>query len=52
MHRHPRDLVHRFFERFEGGAAQAAFQEGLDHFLANIRKRAVEKKKEMDEKNA
>lgn len=46
MNRPPRDLVHRFFERFNGGDAQAAFQQGVDHFLSHIAKRAVEKKKE------
>mmetsp|Transcript_48111 Transcript_48111/g.121258 ORF Transcript_48111/g.121258 Transcript_48111/m.121258 type:complete len:333 (-) Transcript_48111:120-1118(-) len=46
MNRHPRDLVHRFFDRFDSGEAQAAFQEGVDHFLGHIRRRAEEKKKE------
>merc|ERR1719433_804666 len=46
MNRHPRDLVHRFFDKFESGDAHKAFQEGLDHFLKQIANRAVEKKKE------
>jgi len=49
MNRPPRDLVHRFFERFESDQAQAAFQEGVDHFLGHIQKRAVQKKAEMEE---
>merc|ERR1719230_1657950 len=46
MKRPPRDLVPRFFERFERDASRAAFEEGVDHFLKQIRKRAVDKKKE------
>jgi len=46
MRRPPRDLVPRFFERFDSGEAQAAFQEGVDHFLKHIANRAIEKKKE------
>jgi len=46
MNRPARDLVHRFFERFDSGQAQAAFQEGVDHFLGHIRKRAIDKKRE------
>merc|ERR1712113_519344 len=52
MNRHPRDLVHRFFERFDGGEAQAAFQEGVDHFLGHIARRAVEKRREEAEEAA
>lgn len=52
MHRHPRDLVHRFFDRFDEGPAKAAFQEGVDHFLKHIEKRAVDKKKEEAEEAA
>jgi len=46
MKRHPRDLVHRFFDKFDNGQAQQAFKEGVDHFLGHIRRRAKEKKKE------
>lgn len=46
MNRPPRDLVHRFFDRFDSGDAQSAFQEGVDHFLKQIKKRAVDKKRE------
>jgi len=46
MKRPPRDLVHRFFDRFDSGDAQAAFQEGVDHFLKHIERRAIERKKE------
>jgi len=52
MNRHPRDLVHRFFDRFDCGEAQKAFQEGVDHFLGHIRRRAVEKKREEEEEEA
>lgn len=48
MKRPPRDLVPRFFERFERDASRAAFEEGVDHFLKQIRKRAVDKKKEQE----
>lgn len=46
MKRPPRDLVHRFFEKFQHPEAQNAFQEGVTHFLGHIKTRAVEKKKE------
>merc|ERR1712125_119195 len=49
MHRPPRDLVHRFFEKFNEGEAQNAFREGVAHFLGHIARRAVEKKKEEEE---
>jgi len=52
MNRHPRDLVHRFFDRFDSGEAQAAFQEGVDHFLGHIKRRAEDKKKEEAEEAA
>lgn len=52
MNRPPRDLVHRFFDRFDGGEAQHAFQEGVDHFLGHIARRAEEKKKEEAEEAA
>eukprot|EP00929_Paragymnodinium_shiwhaense_P001213 TRINITY_DN101434_c0_g1_i1.p1 TRINITY_DN101434_c0_g1~~TRINITY_DN101434_c0_g1_i1.p1 ORF type:complete len:322 (-),score=108.48 TRINITY_DN101434_c0_g1_i1:257-1222(-) len=46
MNRPPRDLVHRFFDRFDSGEARGAFQEGVDHFLKQIKARAVQKRKE------
>jgi len=46
MKRPPRDLVPRFFEKFEGDASRAAFQEGVDHFRAQLEKRAIAKKAE------
>lgn len=49
MKRPPRDLVPRFFERFEREESRAAFQEGVDHFLGHIARRAKEKKKEQEE---
>jgi len=52
MRRPPRDLVPRFFERFEGDASKAAFQEGVDHFMKNLIQRAKDKKKEEEEAEA
>merc|ERR1719201_1869736 len=52
MNRPPRDLVHRFFDRFDTGEARGAFQEGVDHFLKQIKKRAVDKRKEMEKEMA
>jgi len=49
MKRHPRDLVPRFFEKFERDESRAAFQEGVDHFMKQLQKRAVDKKKEQEE---
>jgi len=46
MKRHPRDLVHRFFDKFDTAGGQEAFQQGVDHFLGHIERRAIEKKKE------
>jgi cell division cycle protein 37 len=46
MRRPPRDLVPRFFEKFVGDAQRAAFQEGVDHFAAQLAKRAIQKKEE------
>jgi len=46
MKRPPRDLVPRFFEKFENPASRAAFQEGVDHFAAQLAKRAIVKKEE------
>jgi cell division cycle protein 37 len=52
MNRPPRDLVHRFFDKFDNGDAKAAFHEGVEHFLGHIRRRAEEKKKEEAEEAA
>lgn len=49
MKRHPRDLIPRFFEKFEQENSRAAFQEGVDHFMKQLQKRAVDKKKEQEE---
>jgi len=46
MKRPPRDLVPRFFDRFENPASRAPFQEGVDHFVKHIISRAIDKKKE------
>lgn len=52
MNRPPRDLVHRFFEKFQGDQAQEAFQQGVDSFLGHIKNRAIQKKKEQEEEDA
>lgn len=49
MKRPPRDLVPRFFEKFERDESRAAFQEGVDHFKEQLIKRAIVKKQEQDE---
>jgi len=49
MRRPPRDLVPRFFEKFEGDQSKAAFQEGVDHFMKHIVERAKVKKKEEEQ---
>jgi len=46
MKRPPRDLVPRFFEKFEHDQSRAAFQEGVDHFKKHLIQRAIDKKKE------
>merc|ERR1740138_1398278 len=48
MRRPPRDLVPRFFEKFEHEQSRAAFQEGVDHFRKQIAKRAIDKKAEQE----
>merc|ERR1711879_143972 len=48
MRRPPRDLVHRFFERFQSDEGRAAFQQGVDTFAGHIRTRAVQKKAERE----
>lgn len=53
VHRHPRDMVDDFFERFaeeNGESVRVAFQEGVDNFAVNIQKRAEEKKREQENK--
>eukprot|EP00930_Biecheleria_cincta_P099080 TRINITY_DN90734_c0_g1_i1.p1 TRINITY_DN90734_c0_g1~~TRINITY_DN90734_c0_g1_i1.p1 ORF type:complete len:328 (-),score=95.35 TRINITY_DN90734_c0_g1_i1:120-1103(-) len=49
MKRPPRDLVPRFFEKFERDSSRAAFQEGVDHFVKNIIQRAIVKKQEQEQ---
>eukprot|EP00440_Ansanella_granifera_P012208 gb/GFBE01013272.1/.p1 GENE.gb/GFBE01013272.1/~~gb/GFBE01013272.1/.p1 ORF type:complete len:325 (+),score=117.34 gb/GFBE01013272.1/:1-975(+) len=46
MKRPPRDLVPRFFEKFERDSSRAAFQEGVDHFVKHLIQRAIVKKQE------
>lgn len=54
MKRPPRDLVPRFFEKFDRPESKAAFQEGVDHFVKHLIQRAIVKKEEQEEemKNA
>jgi len=52
MKRPARDLVPRFFEKFEMSESKAAFQEGVDHFVKHLIKRAVDKKKEQEQEEA
>ncbi|CAJ1360062.1 unnamed protein product [Effrenium voratum] len=49
MRRPPRDLVPRFFEKFQGDSSRAAFEEGVQHFMKHLIQRAIQKKKEEDE---
>lgn len=49
MRRPPRDLVPRFFEKFDREESHQAFQEGVDHFVKHLIRRAIEKKKEQEE---
>jgi len=48
MRRPPRDLVPRFFEKFERDESRAAFQEGVDHFRKQLEARAIAKKAEQE----
>lgn len=49
MKRPARDLVPRFFEKFEREESRAAFQEGVNHFHKHLKQRAIDKKKEEEE---
>jgi cell division cycle protein 37 len=49
MNRPARDLVHRFFDKFESAEGQNAFREGVVHFQGHIQNRAIQKKKEQEE---
>jgi len=48
MKRPPRDLVPRFFEKFEKDSSRAAFEEGVQHFKKQLIQRAVVKKQEQE----
>merc|ERR1719511_632862 len=52
MKRPPRDLIPRFFEKFERDESKAAFQEGVDHFMKSIIQRAKVKKEEEEDADA
>jgi hypothetical protein len=45
--KHPRDVVPLFFHRMAGAEAMSAFQTGVADFIEKIKKRAVDKRKEM-----
>lgn len=47
--KHPRDVVPLFFHRMAGAEAMTAFQTGVTDFIDKIKKRAVDKRKEMQE---
>lgn len=49
MKRPPRDLIPRFFERFDRPESKRAFQEGVDHFVKQLARRAIDKKREREE---
>mmetsp|Transcript_49387 Transcript_49387/g.86085 ORF Transcript_49387/g.86085 Transcript_49387/m.86085 type:complete len:169 (-) Transcript_49387:90-596(-) len=52
VHRHPRDMVDDFFDRYAaetGHLVRTAFQESVDRFVVNIQRRAEEKKREQIE---
>ncbi|CAE8643916.1 unnamed protein product, partial [Polarella glacialis] len=51
MKRPPRDLVPRFFEKFEREESRAAFQEGVDHFAKHLIQRAIVKKQEQEDED-
>lgn len=46
MRRPPRDLVHRFFDRFQTDEGKKAFKEGVDTYYNHIRSRAKLRKEE------
>lgn len=48
MARDPRDVVLPFFKRIEEKAYFSGFQTAVEEFISKIKKRAVEKRKEMD----
>merc|ERR1719199_1125625 len=52
MKRPPRDLVPRFFEKFDRDESRGAFQEGVVHFEKQLEKRAIDKKKEQEKEDA
>lgn len=52
MRRPPRDLVPRFFDKFERDESRSAFQEGVDHFRKQLEKRAITKKEEIAKEEA
>lgn len=52
MRRPPRDLVPRFFEKFQGDASRHAFEEGAIHFKKHLIQRAIVKKQEEEEAEA
>ncbi len=51
MKRDPRDVILPFFMRLEEAEHLRGFNQAVDDFIARIKKRAVEKRKEMDEES-
>merc|ERR1712093_757621 len=49
LNRHPRDVVLPFFSRIEDPRYRSGFEEAVQDFIVKIQKRAVDKRKEMDE---
>lgn len=49
MQRHPRDVVLPFFKRIQDPVYYKGFQEAVDGFVERIAKRAVDKRKEMEQ---
>ena len=52
MKSHPGNVINPFFKRMEEKQHFDGFMEGLEQFIGNIIKRAVVKRKEMDEERA
>jgi cell division cycle protein 37 len=49
LKRPPRDVVLPFFKRISEAEHGKSFQEAVDIFISRIQKRAIDKRKEMDE---
>jgi cell division cycle protein 37 len=49
LQRHPGNVIVPFFQRLDNKEMYDGFMEGVDQFIKRIEKRAVEKRKEIDE---